>query len=607
MRFAVPCILLAGLLGASPVSAKELWSLKPIQTVRPPATTEWSRTPIDAFILAKLTENGLYPAPEADRRTLLRRLCFDLIGLPPPPADVERFVADPDPRAYEKLVDALLASPAYGERWARHWLDCVHYGDTHGYDKDKIREHAWPYRDYVIRALNEDRPYDRFVKEQLAGDMFFPGTIDGIAALGFLAAGPWDYVGQVEVREGTLEKKRVRNIDRDDMVAVTMNTFVSLTAQCARCHDHKFDPISQEDYYSLQAVFAAVDRADRALPGGMSVVYAAATDFTASGEFRPTLGKPRPVHFLHRGNEDAPRQELSPGTIGVRFDLPKDHHEAARRAALAEWIVDDDNALTWRSIVNRVWHYHFGRGIVETPNDFGHMGAAPTNPELLDWLAADFRDNGKSLKRLHRLIVTSSTYRQSSAHNPAHAKIDAGNQYLWRQNRQRLDAEAVRDTVLSVSGLLDRTAGGPGFKAFGFEDDHSPRYKYAEFNPDDPASHRRSIYRLIVRSAPDPFMETLDCADPTLIVERRNETLTALQALAMLNNRFMVKMAERFGEQLQKTSNDPAAQIDLGYRLALSRPPTAEESATLLDVSKKHGLPNACRLLFNTNEFAFVD
>lgn len=872
------------------------WSLKPIKKVESPAAgalpghEAFVRNPVDAFILAKLAEHKLAPSPEADRRTLIRRLYFDLIGLPPIPEAVDKFVADPDPQAYEKLVDELLASPRYGERWARHWLDVVHYGDTHGYDKDKVRPNAWPYRDYVIRAFNEDRPYDRFVKEQLAGDVYYPGTRDGVAGLGFIAAGPFDFVGQIEVGDGTMEKQRVRNIDRDDMVSVAMNTFVSLTAQCARCHNHKFDPISQEDYYSLQAVFAAVDRADRpydpdpevaqrrkiltrkrreltalrgrldaqlvqaggaelmslnqriaaaqggpaagerpeygyhsniepkqdtpkwvqvdlgsptpidrvvlvanndsfnnigpgfgfpvqykveasddaafaagvtlivdhttadvpnpgvtpqvlpapaggvsaryvrvtatklaprqndyifslaelsvirpdganaargaavtsldsieglprwaranlvdgiypgatevpaptelatlreerakllasqvepavlaaferaerelaevnqgiaALPQPEFMVYAAATEFDQSGSFSATYGKPRPVHLLHRGDEKSPRQEVGPGTVGAvkevpsRFNLSAEHDESARRAALAEWMLDERNPLTWRSIVNRVWYYHFGRGIVETPNDFGRMGAEPTHPELLDWLAAEFRDGGRhvqrqSIKSLHRLILTSSTYRQSSANSAEHAKVDGGNQYLWRQNRQRLGAEAIRDGALSLAGLLDtRKMGGPGFMAFGFVDDHSPHYKYAEHDPDDPASHRRSIYRLIVRSVPDPFMETLDCADPSLIVERRNETLTALQALALLNNRFMVRMAERFAQRVESDApRDLPAQIDAACRFALGRAATPDESAALLKVAQKHGLPNACRLIFNTNEFVFVD
>jgi hypothetical protein len=374
----------------------------------------------------------------------------------------------------------------------------------------------------------------------------------------------------------------------------------------------------------------ALDRAERELAevaassGGLPepafVVYAAATDFETAGEFRATFGTPRPIHLLSRGGEDSPGEQVGPGTVGAvkglasRFPLRDGYDEAEERAKLAEWIVSEKNPLTWRSIVNRVWHHHFGRGIVETPNDFGRMGAEPTHPELLDWLAAEFRDGtsgfvrGRSLKQLHRLIVTSSTYRQSSSDNPQFAKIDGGNQFLWRQNRRRLDAEAVHDTVLSVTGVLDTSKpGGPGFKTFGFEDDHSPRYDYAGFDPDDPASHRRSIYRLIVRSVPDPFMETLDCADPSQIVERRNETLTALQALSLMNNKFVVRMAEHFAERVRRESPEVQAQIDAACRLAFGREPTRMESETLLDVARRHGLANACRLIFNTNEFVFID
>jgi hypothetical protein len=862
------------------------WSFRPIARPAVPAGAE---NPIDAFVLAKMREMHLTASPPADRRALIRRVYFDLIGLPPAPVEVEAFAKDPDARAYERLVDRLLDSPRYGERWGRHWLDAVRYGDTHGYDKDKIREHAWPYRDYVIRALNADKPYDRFVKEQLAGDVLYPGTADGVVALGFIAAGPWDFVGQVELREGTIDKTITRNLDRDDMVTAAMNTFTSLTAQCARCHNHKFDPISQEDYYSLQAVFAGVDRADRAYepnedvarqrrelkgrveelaarqaeidkaiavaagpelaaidarlaslasvktaggerpefgyhsqiandqdavkwvqvdlglataidrivlvgcndhfnnigagfgfpvrykveicddgtfkanvivvadqtaadvanpgvrplsiavggkagryvrvtatrlaprkddfifalaelsvitPDGANaalgktvtaldsieapvrwrranlvdgyyfgvdakgtqadaakleerreaivakaidaatrrrleaveretkeaagqlaalpppgLVYAAANEFEPQGSLVPTHGKPRPVFLLNRGSEKQPKEEVGPGTVSLslvpdlasRFKISADQGESARRAALAEWIADRRNPLTWRSIVNRVWQDHFGRGIVETPNDFGHMGALPSHPELLDWLACEFRDGGEfirtagSIKQLHRLIVTSATYRQSCADDSANARLDGGNQFLWRMNRSRLDAEAIRDSVLSVAGQLDLTMGGPGFRDFGFKDDHSPHYAYAEYDPDAAGTQRRSVYRLIVRSVPDPFMETLDCADPSQIVARRNETLTPLQALAMMNNRFMVRMAEHFAERVEKLGADLPGQIDAACRLAYGRAATDLERRTLVEVAQRHGLASACRLILNANEFVFVD
>lgn len=856
------------------------WSLQPLTPPSIPRvkTPAWVRTPVDAFILDRLEHEGMKPSPEADRRTLIRRLYFDLLGLPPTPAAIDDFVRDAAPDAYENLVERLLASPRYGERWARHWLDVVHYGDTHGYDKDKVRPNAWPYRDYVIRAFNEDKPYSRFIKEQIAGDVFYPGSRDGIAALGFLAAGPWDFVGQVELREGTLDKKITRNLDRDDMVATVANTFSSLTVQCARCHNHKFDPISQEDYYSLQAVFAAVDRADRpyevdaetatrrlacnkrlaelaarkrevearfqkaagpelaqidgkiaqllaeakgperpeygyhsgiearqnvvkwvqldlgkstplasivyvgchdtfnnigdgfgfparykieigddplfktatlladytntdvsnpgiapqsAAVGGKAaryiritatklaprsgdfifalaevaaftpegknlaagarvtaldsieapprwrrtnlvdgiypyakeiahlaevarlheqrravlsrvrdtslqrereaierdrkettrqlaalpspgMVYAAATHFASTGGFMPTNGKPRPIHVLKRGSEKNPLREVGPGTVACIAALPSrfplaGQPEGERRAALANWIIDKNNPLTWRSLVNRLWLYHFGQGLVDTPNDFGRMGGKPSHPELLDWLAVEFRDGRQSLKHLHRLIVTSSTYRQVSKDNPEYHRRDGGNRLLWRMNRRRLDAESIRDAVLTISDKLDVKMYGPGFRTFGFLDDHSPHYKYEEYNPDDPAGHRRSVYRFLVRSVPDPFMETLDCPDPSLRVEKRNESLTALQALALLNDKFMLRMAEHFAARIEKMDGEMSSRVTAAYRLALGREPTTEENRVLLDYARKHGLANLCRLIWNTNEFAFVD
>jgi hypothetical protein len=622
-RSAVTTAIVLGLLAAPTGTARAAdddetwWSLRPL--TRPPVPAvkmpAWVRTPIDAFLLERLQQQGMKPSQEADRPTLIRRLYFDLLGLPPAPAEIDAFVRDRSPHAYERLVDRLLDSPHYGERWARHWLDVVHYGDTHGFDKDKVRPNAWPYRDYVIRAFNEDRPYSQFVKEQIAGDVFYPDTREGVVGLGFLAAGPWDFVGHVELREGTLDKKITRNLDRDDMVATVMNTFTSLTVQCARCHDHKFDPITQEDYYSLQAVFAAVDRADRTYKdasGRPSLVYAAATHFASAGSFTATNGKPRPIYLLKRGSEKNPLREVSPGTVACLPGLPSrfplsGQPEGERRAALARWIVDPHNPLTWRSMVNRIWLYHFGQGLVDTPNDFGRMGGKPSHPELLDWLAVEFRDGGQSIKHLHRLIVNSSAYRQVSLNNPAYDRVDGGNRLLWRMNRRRLDAESIRDAVKAVSGRLDPKMYGPGFRTFGFLDDHSPHYKYEEYNPDDPAGQRRSVYRFLVRSVPDPFMETLDCPDPSLRVEKRNESLTALQALALLNDKFMLRMAEHFAARVEKMGGDTHAQLAAAYRMALGREPTEQEAQILADYTRKHGLVNACRLILNTNEFSFID
>ncbi len=583
------------------------WSLRaPTRPSVPVAKQrDWIRTSVDAFILKTLEAKGLQPAPPAERAVLIRRVTFDLLGLPPTPEETAAFVGDADPLAYDKLIDRLLASPQYGERWARHWLDVVHYGDTHGYDKDKRRDHAWPYRDYVIRSFNEDKPYSRFVQEQIAGDVLFPDDPDGIIATGFIAAGPWDFVGHVELREGTVDKLKARLLDRDDMVANAFSTFQSLTVHCTRCHDHKFDPIGQKDYYRLQAVFAGVDRGNRtfAVWGRMpQQVYAAVSH------------APRPIQVLHRGNVEQPRETAAPGALAAvtemphEFELPDASAEGSRRAALARWLTDVRNPLTYRSIVNRIWHYHFGRGLVDTPNDFGRMGSTPTHPELLDWLALEFRERGESIKHLHRLILRSAVYQQSSRHDPAYAKIDTDNRYLWRMNRQRLDAESIRDAVLSISGKLDLRPGGPGFELFRFKDDHSPDYDHTAIEKiNDPRTFRRTVYRFIVRSVPNPFLDCLDCADANLNTPVRNTTLTALQALALLNDPFMLKQSEFLAGRLRNEKHDLSPQVARGFVLILGRPPTSTELASVEAHARKYGLAQTCRLLFNTNEFAFVD
>ncbi len=871
------------------------WSFQPVQRPDIPAfpggsaQAEWIRTPVDAFILAKLDEQGLTHTGEADRRTLIRRVTYDLTGLPPSPQDVRNFVADRQPRAYERLVDRLLSSPHYGERWARHWLDVVKYADTCGYDKDKLRPHAWPYRDYVIRSFNDDKPYRRFVHEQIAGDVLFPGTPDGILGLGFLATGPWDFIGHVEVPESKIDGQVARNLDRDEVVSNTLNTFCSATIQCARCHNHKFDPFTQEQYYGLQAVFAAVDRANRpydldpdvvrqrqqlaaqldeakadrtrlqqelqaagadelvelqravadlepraapqsklpqfgyhsaiasdpdaakwvqidlgrevslariilrpchddyagigagfgfprrfhitgsqqiaaedgqpaqfidpitladrthedvpnpglasvelnldgpkvrylrvaatklaerkddfifalaelqaidaegsnvardavvtsldsieapvrwsrqnlidgiwaapqsedaarqlkdveaqlaalrdrintperrqrkadldelikqtdgelkSLPPG-KLVYAAATAFKPQGQFKPTQGVPRVIKVLHRGSVQQPGEVARPGALPLSpeqvpvFSLGEHAAEGDRRAALAQWITRDDHPLTWRSIVNRVWQYHFGRGIVESPNDFGRMGQQPTHPQLFDWLAVEFRDKGQSFKQLHRMIVTSAAYRQGSGGNEANARIDGANRYLWRMTRRRLEAEEIRDTILSVSDRLNSQMGGPGFYLFALErTEHSPHYEYHKFDPEDAQSHRRAAYRFIVRSQPDPFMTTLDCADSSQSTPLRDETLTSLQALSLLNNRFNLSMSQHFARRLEREAASLSERVERALQLTLGRAPSAAESEQLIQYAQQHGLPNLCRVLFNLSEFVYLD
>ncbi len=914
---------------------------------------------IDAFVRAKLDSVGLRPAPQADRQTIVRRIYFDLIGLPPTPEEVDSFVTDPDPQAYEKLVDKLLESPRYGERWARHWLDAAHFAETHGHDQDRIRENAWPYRDYLIQSLNADKPYTRFVQEQVAGDVLFPDDSQATVALGFLAAGPWDESSLQSIREESLDRQIARYIDRDDMIANVINNFSSLTVQCARCHDHKFDPISQADYYSLQAVFSGVERANRRydsdpavqrrrielqrqkadlekptaettasllsaesqrvaaewegqlatkavvwrvldpteftssdgatltklpdnsiLSGGTrpekdtvtitatsplekvtairlevltddslpmrgpgrqdngnlhlsefevfreadavpleiaratadfdqagweitkaidkseptawgihpkvsqshvavfelkapltvssadgtkpatlkvvlkqlhgrqhligrmrlsvteatppvkldavpehivtilaiareqrsetqrlelttyqqlkevehelaslpkpSQIYAAAANFEPDGGLQPPPA-PRPIHVLHRGDIRSPREVALPGALGCvkelpsRFELPNATNEAIRRAALAQWLTDTRNPLTWRSIVNRVWHHHFGRGLVGTLNDFGHMGETPSHPELLDWLAVEFRDGGQSLKQLHRLIVTSETYKQASTlpresspalgaapvpsppssgerarvrgasgevattaeekkeektphPNPLPAEpgrgdkiqnpnaIDSDNRLLWRMNRTRLDAESVRDAVVAASGRLDLRMGGPSDRQFDLQPGiHvTPKIDYAKFDLNSDLGRRRSIYRFLFRTLPDPFMETLDCPSGDQITPTRTTSVTVQQALALWNDAFIARHCEFIAARIEKevVSRQPSAdqplspanlQVDRAVRLILCRPPTVDESRDLSEYASKHGLANACRLLLNSNEFLFVN
>jgi Protein of unknown function (DUF1553) len=355
---------------------------------------------------------------------------------------------------------------------------------------------------------------------------------------------------------------------------------------------------------------AELDEKISALPE-QKKVYAAASDFVPKGTFIPSP-EPRTINLLDRGDVTKPGEAMKPTALSCVLTLTNEFaidasHEGERRAALARWITDPKNAITWRSIVNRVWSYHFGRGIVDTPNDFGNMGSPPTHPELLDWLAGEFLSHGQSLKWLHKQIVTSATYQQASTFRDDYAKIDSGNQFLWRMNRERLDAESLRDTILSVSGKLDLTMGGPGYDLFEFKDDFSPHYYYDKYNVDDAKTLRRSIYRFIVRSVPDPLLETLDCADPSQSVPVRNTTITALQALSLLNNPFTLRMSELFAARLKQLSPEPAQQIDWAFRLALGRKPTSQETNLFEAHAAKYGMPNTCRVIFNSNEFMFVD
>lgn len=864
------------------------WSLQPVADVAPPDVKtlpkSWAENPIDRFVYAQLNENDLSSSPRAGRRALIRRLSFDLHGMPPTPEQVDTFVNDTAADAYEQLVDAMLDSPHYGERFARHWLDIAHYADTHGFERDKRRDNAWRYRDYVIDAFNSDKPYDRFLQEQIAGDVLWPDDSEAVIATGFLAAGPWDFVGQVETKSPML-RRAARSLDLDDMATQVMTCTMGITINCARCHDHKLDPISQKEYYQLRAVFAGVERKDRVVSNqalkeyearkqqleqelnqidfeigrlegegidladivgggnglgtgtyrqgidartakvqtrdfgklgnvvtnqfvasdfefvdgvfipnganepsvqvsstGIEVTGLPATsgdawdmirngpvasqhspelggiDFTkdghsllgihanagitfdlkkirdatslgklrfvaqlgyfgAGGSFQAgawvyvdgeqvagfeklkrqdglqpldleldeskqfltliatdggngfshdqvgfgdaklkpvvarelsndeqqrlvklqaekdaisqklkALGAPPnfygvvaqkevpAVQVLLRGNPETPiGDELTPAAIQAVANLnPQlgslESDEGERRAALAKWITDPDNPLTSRVIVNRLWHWHFGQGIVSTPSDFGFGGSRPSHPKLLDWLAQELMHSNWSLKEMHRLILTSQTYQQDSRYSddsPGN-QVDANNRLLWRQNPRRISAEAVRDSVLRVSGCLNLERGGPGFEDFEYTEAYAPIYAYV--TADSPELWRRSIYRYIVRTTPNRFLTTLDCPDPSNLTPKRLTTTTPLQSLALYNNDFMLKQARYFAERVEKEVGDHIdAQVDRAFKLALSRQADQRESELAVQLVREQGLFLLCRSLLNSNEFVYVD
>ena len=866
------------------------WSLRPLKRpiVPQPAQLKGEGdNPIDAFVRHRLQVEAMAPVPRADRRTLIRRLYFDLHGLPPTPEEVAAFVSDPDPRAYERLVDRLLDSPRYGERWARHWLDAVHFADSHGCEHDVFRPHAWRYRDYVIASLNRDTPWARFIREQLAADRFYPDETHLTAALGFIAAGP------LELSRAGTAPITFDYLDRDDMVTQTMAAFASTTANCARCHHHKFDPITQEDYYSLQAVFAGAGKGDvefdedptvasnrrrwnellaattsddrvkllapehavavaqweqefannpavweplspttflssdgatlerlednsilaanarpdkdtytitaptsltkltalrldvladdslplkgpgrqdngnlhlsefeafvldaetseparlkiraakadwdqagwtiaHALDGNLAtawgiypkvgqshhavfeleqaqelkpssqivvvlkqlhggghligrlklyatdaegatadvlpelvrtgvqlpreqrsdeqqaavaayalrvhaekqlaalpaqpMVYAVSSSYSHANKLASPMA-PKVVHVLRRGDIHKPGEVVAPGALSAiatlqdRFELDDPNDEASRRAALADWLAAPENPLTWRSVVNRVWSHHFGRGLCDTPDDFGRMGGTPSHPELLDWLAVWFRDDAKgSFKQLHRLILLSATYQRQSfaSATPLDSQlrdprsVDAENRFLRRMNRRRLDAESFRDAVLQISGRIDLTMGGPGIQQFTQSKgaQTTPKLDYDAFDWNDSIAARRSIYRVVWRGIADPFMESLDFPDLGLLAPKRNFSVSALQALTVFNNDFVLHHSQVLAEALQANHVTVDDQISHACRLIFLREPGTKEHAILVAYANQHGLAATCRVLLNSNEFLFLD
>jgi len=745
---------------------RQWWSFqKPVRPAIPQVKDpRWSRSPIDALVKAKLETKGLTAAPPADRSTLIRRAYLDLVGLLPPASEVEAFVKDPSPRAYEDLIDRLLASPHYGERWARLWLDVARYSDSTGYEYDYDVSEAWRYRDYVIKAFNEDKPYNQFILEQLAGDELDHPTFDSLTATGFVRLGP-------RVLDRDLENPNYRFDYLDDIIRTTYQSFQALSVNCARCHDHKFDPITRKDYYKTIAVFNGFVEYDHPLvpaeewakyqkaaneinnkikaltqqvtaieapyrkeqfqrilakfpadiqeafntpeekrtpgqkllaaqvatvrgdeeqdfnTGGRALIKVNAGDEAArkalldqiealtrqlpprppvafgvrdgdfrfiphppfqpgslggivyeklgfTGKYLPDSGdhyQPPPTYFGSNGlmpfAEEMKAPVVEPGFLTVLAkpsqqafaDPPQNGYPTSgRRRALAEAIASQDNPLTARVMVNRIWYQHFGQGIVTTPNNFGKMGTQPSNPELLDWLATEFMKRGWSIKQIHRLIMNSETYKMASDYYPSgDAEKDPTNQLLWRFPIKRLEAEIIRDAVLSASGDLNFQAGGKPFFPPVPESVTSqvPTKGRWEKTEEGPSTWRRSIYAYVKRNLKYPMFEVFDQPDAALSCERREVTTVPTQALTLFNNEFFLLQARHFAERVtREAGNDPAAQVQRMYRIAFSREPSARELQQALGFVTKQrkpgGLPalvEFAHVIFNTNEFLYIN
>ncbi len=613
---------------ASPGRADELWSLRPLLQAEAPevSAADKCRTTVDRFILARLESAGMTFAPEADRRTLLRRLTFDLTGLPPTPEEIAAFLCDSFPNAYEKVVERLLASPHYGERWARHWLDVARYTESQGFEYDHLRPNGWHYRDYVINAFNIDMPYDRFVREQLAGDVLEPESPQALIATSLLVCGPYDQAGNAQAN--ATQKAISREDELEDLVSTVGQGILGLTVNCARCHSHKFDPIPQADYYRLKAVFEGVRHGERpvvkrsevqAREAEIASIKARVADDKEREKAIKGLKafpvsyvgirqQPAPTKLLKRGDVKSPGDEVRPGGLSAvsaipsDFGLASDAPEADRRVQFAGWITDARNPLTPRVIANRVWLYHFGQGIVSTPSDFGQSGGKPTHPELLDWLASYLIRNDWSLKALHRVIVCSAAYRQSSDFNAAAAEKDAENTLLWRFKPRRLEAEEVRDAMLAVGGAVNWQMGGPSFRPFDIVTFNSSSYFPRDVS--GPEFDRRTIYRANVNSGKDPLLDTLDCPDPSVKTPKRMVTITPLQALSLMNNPFVERQSERLAKRVSCQSQDAA--IAQAYEYAFAREASAAELATMRNHAENSGLAHVCWALFNSTEFMYV-
>jgi mono/diheme cytochrome c family protein len=676
------------------------WSFQPIRRPALPAVKnpKWVSNPVDAFILAGLESKGLRPNPPASPRELVRRVYYDLIGLPPTPEQVEAFVKDPSPDAYETLIERLFESPHYGEKWGRHWLDLVRFAETNSYERDNPKPHTWRYRDYVIRAFNENTPLDQFIRDQLAGDELRPDDPEALIATGYHRLGIWDD----EPSDAVL----ARYDGLDDIIATTSQIFLGLTIDCARCHNHKIDPIPQKDYYRLLAFFHNINHFKNGGPTDEQPIFAnrkareqyvAAVGkladqrralgaeiarleeafrvayeerFKAAPNIKRLIGgkegmellgderfaeyqklvkgleslkkkepaverclcvtesgpKPPATHILVRGNPHIKGDKVEPGFPTV-LNVPDPvisprpgAKSSGRRTALANWMTSKDNPLTPRVMANRIWQYHFGRGIVRSPNDFGLQGSRPTHPELLDWLTSELIKHDWRIKPLHRLILTSSAYRMSSRGNPEGLKADPANDLFWRFDMRRLTAEEIRDSILAVSGNLNPKMHGPGiFPEIPKEvlaGQSMPGRGWDKSSPEEQA--RRSIYIHVKRSLLYPLMESFDVAETDRSTPVRFATTQPTQALLMLNGEFLNKQAAIFAERLGKEAGgDLALQVRRALSLAMQRAPTAADVNRGTELIRKlHAeemmpptvaLQAFCLVVLNLNEFMYLD
>ncbi len=581
---------------------REFWSFQPVANPAPPKVENatWAKTPIDRFVFAKLQANNLKPVEAADKRTLIRRATFDLIGLPPTPEEIDNFLNDESPDAFAKVIDELLASPHYGERWGRHWLDVARYGEDQAHTfQARMYPNGYRYRDWVVKALNDDMPYDRFVKEQIAADLIEgPDRRENLAALGFFALGPVYY------GDG-------KKLDQyDDRIDTMTRGFLGLTVACARCHDHKFDPIGTKDYYALAGIFSSTEY-DATPLVSKEEVEAATMALTADEKKKKVHPNYPFVHALKEGKaanirvhirgsandlgEEAPRRFLS--ILSAEDAAP--FTKGSGRLELAEAIASKNNPLTARVMVNRIWQQHFGRGLVRTTSNFGALGERPTHPELLDYLASRFIASGWSIKALHREIMQTATYQLGSRYDAQDAEIDGDNKMLWRMNRRRLEVEPWRDAMLAVSGKLDRTLGGPST------------------NLADPNNRRRTLYGSVSRHELNPLLRLFDFPDPNVTCEGRTITTVPLQQLFVLNDEFMVENAKALAARLTASNKDDAGRIREAFLVLYGRPATEREVklglAFLAAKAAGKGGQSLTRwdqyaqVLLSANEFLYID